>query len=281
MPHLTICKGLPASGKSTWARTQARKHGAKRVNKDDLRAMLDDGVHTRGNEKLVLAARDALIRTALDAGRDVIVDDTNFAAKHETRIRQIADDYDDVTVEVRYFDVDVDEAIRRDLDRPNSVGERVIRRLYEQYLAPQHRYEPDPTLPDALIVDLDGTLALMNGRNPYDAGQCEQDLVNEPVAAIVRRFAADGYRIVACSGREDTFRPHTERWLARHDLPYDALHMRAAGDHRKDSVVKEEIFDEAIASAYAVRFVLDDRRQVVDMWRARGLTCLQVAPGEF
>ena len=60
-----------------------------------------------------------------------------------------------------------------------------------------------------------------------------------------------------------------------------ALHMRRAGDARKDSVVKRELFDAHVRDRYNVRRVYDDRNQVVDMWRSLGLACLAVAEGNF
>ena len=57
--------------------------------------------------------------------------------------------------------------------------------------------------------------------------------------------------------------------------------MRKNGYNKKDSIVKKEIFDEYIKDKYYVEFILDDRNQVVDMWREMGLTCLQVAEGNF
>jgi hypothetical protein len=57
--------------------------------------------------------------------------------------------------------------------------------------------------------------------------------------------------------------------------------MRKQGDFRRDSIVKKEIYDNDIKGKFDVEFVLDDRQQVVDMWREIGLKCLQVAPGNF
>lgn len=59
------------------------------------------------------------------------------------------------------------------------------------------------------------------------------------------------------------------------------LHMRPAGDRRRDSIVKAELFDRHVRDQYRVLVVLDDRKQVVEMWRSLGLTCLQVAEGDF
>ena len=83
------------------------------------------------------------------------------------------------------------------------------------------------------------------------------------------------------SGRSSEFRAHTERWLQANNIRYSELHMRAEGDQRKDSIVKRELFDAHVRGKWNVSFVLDDRQQVVDMWRGLGLVCLQVAPGDF
>ena len=51
--------------------------------------------------------------------------------------------------------------------------------------------------------------------------------------------------------------------------------MRNSGDRRPDVEVKQEILD--YLPKDRIRYVLDDRDQVVDMRRKNGLTCLQVA----
>lgn len=136
-------------------------------------------------------------------------------------------------------------------------------------------------LPLAILCDLDGTLAYLNGRNPYDASSCVDDILNEPIAHIVRTYAAAGVKVILVSGREARYRKPTEHWLAEHEIPYDALFMRRTRDFRKDAIIKTEIYRGNIEGNYRVLFVLDDRNQVVDQWRALGLTCLQVAPGDF
>lgn len=280
--RVVICKGLPASGKSTWARELVRtSDGAwKRVNKDDLRAMLDDGRFSRENEELVLRTRDALILAALDAGKNVVVDDTNLAPEHEARVRELAKGR--AEVEVRTFEVTVDEAIWRDQRRSKPVGERVIRQMHNQFLGEPGAYHPRAHLPPAVICDLDGTLAHLNGRDPYNATTCGRDALNPPVGELVKLYAESARAaIILVSGREARFRPQTERWLSKHGIAWKELHMRSTGDNRKDAIVKREIFDREIRDRYRILFVLDDRNQVVEMWRELGLTCLQVAPGDF
>lgn len=284
MKQVVLLRGLPGSGKSTWAAEFVREHADwKRINKDSLRDMLDGGAWSRGNEKFVLAARDLLIVEALVQGYHVIVDDTNLDPKHEKRIREISKGIATVQINDAFLEVSLDECIARDLKRPNSVGEQVIRRMYNQYLAP--KIEPpvfDSNLPDAIIVDLDGTLALHTGRDPYDCERCEEDAPNEAVVTLIRYWmaSAEGWRILLVSGRDGRCRPQTERWLNA-NISYDHLWMRAEGDMRDDRIVKREIYEREIKGLFNVRLVLDDRNKVVDLWRSLGLTCWQVNEGNF
>ena len=284
-----MLKGLPASGKSTWAKEQVRlsKGKTKRVNKDDLRAMIDDGEWSKDNEKFILSVRDSVIVDALFQHKDVIVDDTNLAPKHEKDLRHIASELD-AEFEVKWFDTPLAECIRRDMLRPNPVGKKVIRRFYEQI---KDLYEPkiehDPNKPDCIIVDIDGTLAHMNGRSPYDYTKVDTDVVDPVVADIVRRYRTvdimeeNQLYVIIVSGRDDSCRDVTRKWLEDNYIPYDELHMRKTDDDRDDRIVKKEIFDAWIKDRYNVKFVLDDRNRVVEMWRSLGLKVLQVGEGDF
>lgn len=278
MLTVTLTKGLPGSGKSTWAKEEVLKNNnsIKRVNKDDLRAMLDAGKWSKANEKFVLAVRDKIILEALSNGKHVIVDDTNLDVSHENHIRELVRGMANVVIK-DFTDVTLETCIERDLHRLNSVGKDVIVGMWEKYLKPANEvYTPTEGLPCVVICDLDGTLANLNGRNPYDASTCMEDGLNKVVAGLIM-----GVDVILCSGREDKYRKQTEAWLAKHGIKYVSLLMRETGDNRKDAIIKREIYETNIKPYYNVSFVLDDRNQVVDMWRSLGLTCLQVADGNF
>lgn len=274
---LTMCSGLPASGKSTWARQQ----NAVRVNKDDIRAELVQTGWTwsNKNEKDVIKIRDERIANALREGRDVISDDTNFAPVHRYRLKQLAQQHGAKFVE-KFFTIDVEEAIRRDTEREKPVGAVVIRKMAAQYLprliVP---YVENPVLPWCVMCDLDGTAAIITERSLYDGAKCNLDMPNNAVRSVLQRM--EDFDIVYMSGRDDAHRNVTQDWLYYHRFPDGALHMRKTGDKRKDSIVKGELFDAYVRGKYNVLFVLDDRNQVVDYWRSIGLTCFQVAPGDF
>lgn len=278
--EIMMLKGLPGSGKSTLAHKIIREQGGyARVNKDELRAMMGNWFPSK--EKHILAMRDLLVEYWLGKNMSVIVDDTNFHPKHETRLREIAKKHG-CSFSVWNMEATIDECIERDLKRPNSVGEKVIRKMHEEYVRPSlPKVIKNDKLPKAVICDLDGTLALHNGRDPYDASTCDQDLVNQPVAEAIWKYGRDDYQILFTSGREDQFRPQTMKFLARAGMPSYQLFMRETGDKRKDHVVKLELYEKYISGNYNVEAVFDDRQRVVDMWRDVGLTVFQVADGNF
>jgi uncharacterized HAD superfamily protein len=141
--------------------------------------------------------------------------------------------------------------------------------------------EQDQSLPLSIIVDLDGTLCHMHNRSPFEWHKVGEDYVDEIVAQIVKDYYSLGYEILLVSGRDGVCRAQTRSWLESNNIPFHALFMREENDNRKDSVIKEEIFFREIFGKWNVKFVLDDRDQIVRTWRNIGLKCLQVAEGNF
>lgn len=143
-----------------------------------------------------------------------------------------------------------------------------------------------PLLKPIIICDLDGTLAMMvdigkGVRSPFDWHRVGEDVVRYSVYELVKTLDEAGYPIYIVSGRDAVCRKETEAWLKKYRVPYKKLLMRAEGDNRKDTIVKKEIYKKHIYPE-RVLFVLDDRNQVVKMWRDElQLPCFQVAAGEF
>jgi predicted kinase len=293
MKKLLILRGLPASGKSTFAKNLLTKnpHAWKRLNKDELRAMLDSSVHSIPNEKFVERVRDFMLVEALKEGKHVVIDDTNLSDRPIERITQVVQKYmkdsgDKVHIDIKNFDTTLEECLERDEKRDKKVGRDVIMKMYKQHILKDergpHYQEQDDTLPPAIICDLDGTLAIIHDRSPFDATRCETDLLNIPVAEIIKTYHEKGVKIILMSGREDNARSQTMNWLSYNKIPYNALYMRKRGDMRKDAIVKKELYEQHVKGQFYVQFVLDDRNQVVDLWRLDlGLPCLQVNYGDF
>ena len=296
MTRLLITRGLPASGKTTFARKL--QPYVVRVNRDDIRLQLHGGrLFTLWAEGQVSAVQRAMGETLLRARADVIVDDTNLR-------QQVAQGWADTAArfgasfEVHDFtDVPLAECLRRDAERPadEQVGEQDIRRMYVRYLRnrslplpipiadpPDVPYVPDQHLPPAVLVDIDGTVATMGDRGPYDWHRVGEDEPNQAVIDAVRAMHAAGNSVVFCTGRDESARSETEAWLDLFvGVPYEGLFMRPWGDGRRDSIVKEEIFETEVRDRWRIVGVFDDRQHVVRMWRSLGLTVFQVAEGDY
>jgi len=135
-----------------------------------------------------------------------------------------------------------------------------------------------------IIVDIDGTLAHKGDRSPFHWERVGEDLPNVPIIRLlecIQESCEDGLVTILMSGRDSVCRPETEEWLRVHHIKYDHLFMRPEGNTEKDSIIKKRLYEENIKDKYSVWLVLDDRNQVVEMWRSEGLICLQVADGNF
>ena len=280
MNKLYLTKGLQASGKTTWANKEVAESNGNivNINKDDLRAMLHSNKSSKARENFVLQAQETITKLAFEAGHDVIWSDTNLNPVHEERAHSLSDNVEIVD----FTHVPLKECIERDKNRSNSVGEKAIRNTYNKWLrkAPEMLIQ-DQSKPKAILVDLDGTLAHMNGRGPFDWLRVGEDSVDEIVSDIVRDYKNLGFEIIIVSGRDSICKQLSEDWLTTNNIPYDFIFMRPEGDYRKDSIIKRQIFDNNIRGNWNVRFVLDDRNQVVEVWRDLGLKCLQVPDGDF
>lgn len=282
-PKLEVLKGLPASGKSTYAKKLAAQ-GWTRTNKDTIR--LDEKLFPTGynyknrkHEKIVLRERNRLIEEALADGKDVVVDDTNLNPVHIKELAAIARKHNAIfKVNDSFLEVPLSECIKRDSLREGTarVGENVIRRMYHDYIAIKFDgKEYDPDLPFCVISDVDGTLAHMNGkRKPYDWHKVGLDDIDLGAAHVLDGVDMIGYAdIFIFSGRDEVCRPETEEWLERHNIPYKNLYMRRTdhvderGGQVPDTLVKQEMYEKYIKGKYNVLFIMDDRPQVCRMWR--------------
>jgi len=280
MKKVILTRGLPGCGKTTWAKAQVLDFPSRfrRVSKDDLRAMLDSGKWSKHNEKFVLQIRDTIIIRTLQEGKHVIVDDTNLHPKHEAHIKELVKGM--ATVEVKHFETTLEECILRDKLRPNSVGEDVIRDMYNSFIKPKpKKVLMDKSLPSAYIVDIDGTLAQMKGRSPYDWHLVKTDEVKEDVARVIQNLS-NRNDIIICTGRDGICENDTKQWLFRNDIPWKEFHIRPQGNTEDDSIIKRRVLEDVI-KRYNVLGVFDDRDKVVEMWRDAGLTCFQVDYGNF
>lgn len=142
-----IMVGIPGSGKTTWSKALVVDDPTyMRVNRDDLREMLNGGKYTTGNENFVRVVRDELIEVAFTLGRNVVVDDTNcYGDKLEALIYDIRLSARrakvEVMVELVVFDTALETCIER---RRGIIEESVVRHM---------KNEKDKIDFDRLVVD--------------------------------------------------------------------------------------------------------------------------------
>jgi len=149
-----------------------------------------------------------------------------------------------------------------------------------------------------VIFDLDGTLAIIderrkisikdNGKMDWDTffnpTNIALDVPNIPVIETARLFKKNGFDIVIFSGRLDTTLDATIDWLTKHDVPFNLIRMRPDNPNFKfmrDDDLKEGWLNELFPNKSEIFAVFDDRNKVVEMWRRNGITCFQVADGDF
>lgn len=147
-------------------------------------------------------------------------------------------------------------------------------------------------LKPTVLFDIDGTIANIKHRRKFLEqtspdwksfnASMGQDIPNEDVVSLYKSlWSKDDFEITLVTGRSDRHRKITEQWLSWNEIPYNQILMRSDKDFRADSLIKQDILNNLLNAGKIIAFVVDDRQQVVDMWRRNGITCLQCDVGDF
>lgn len=132
------------------------------------------------------------------------------------------------------------------------------------------------TLPKAIIVDIDNTVAMRGDRGAFDWARVNEDKPNENVLNIIT-YLSEYYQIIFMTGRDEVCHEATRKWLVNN---YDGgdflLFMRSKNDNRQDSIVKLEMFNNLIKPKFYIESVFDDRLSACRMWHGLGLTLFRV-----
>lgn len=281
-----VCVGISASGKTTFSK---ELRGYARVGRDWIRQNIVDPKSTRSNYKFtkhkeneVTKIADSMIMEAFWRDENVIISDTNLNKKYrDNLINKLSEiGYD---VEIKVFDISLEDAWKRDAAREHGVGHSVIYSQYQRFLEFKEeygnpvfeKYVPNDILVKqgitALIVDIDGTIADMTGkRGPFEWDKVHLDEPRSFVIDVVNSLSNRHY-VILLSGRDECCRELTEDWLKVNGVDYDELHMRPKDDMRKDTIVKLELFNKYIRNEYNIVGVIDDRPCVVRLWQDLGL----------
>lgn len=307
---LIILSGISGSGKTTIATDLCNKFEKHiRVNRDDLRKQLvgklDQSYYKRKDlnslEKQVTFLLFSQIRHLLQHGYTVLVDNTHLK---ESYINELLSEFQHlVEIELKFIQTSLGICIKRVLNREvnkkwwefwkkvdfdtsyiikqhNDFEKLLIKYWGKDLIFPQvnTKIYNNTSLINTIICDLDGTLCLYGNRNPYDR-DFENDELNYPVYLVLRQWLNDNPDkvITFFSGRNEKFRNQTEIFLTKYfDTSEYLLYMRPEKDQRKDTIVKEEMFNNYVLNKYYVDFAVDDRKQVKRLWEKLGIFVFDV-----
>ncbi len=299
MKKAWITVGVSASGKSTWADafiSDLMKKGVDvwNVNRDDIRRRIlvekqlqpitEMGVRWQKWkwkwEAQVNAVAEENLSRIISYGWSVVISDTNLKAKYRNPLIKRLEDAG-YEVEIVEFPISFKDACDRDAARLNGVGVSVIAKQMEEWVEFQaesgkfRKFVPNTSLGTAVICDIDGTLAHMVDRGPFDWDRVGTDVLDTSVAAVLDVMVKDSF-IILLSGRDGVCEKETVEWLERNNVSYDMLYMRKPGDMRPDAIIKSEIFWDKVADKFNPFMVIDDRPVMCRMWRDMGLKVFQV-----
>lgn len=294
MKKAIVTVGVSASGKTSWAKDFAHTSSPEVwaiVSRDDFRRAILEETHKRVLKpgelwKLWKFKHEDKVSDRVwdfadlksQMGHNLIFADTNLSTKTRTalidRLRKMK-----YEVEIKEFPVTLEEAWKRDAGRADGVGHDIIFKQTEQWNEYKGRkvYVPDPHLPGAVIFDVDGTLAHMNGgRGAFEWHKVGQDSLDPVVSTMFDGFKRAGHKMIVMSGRDGVCYTETAKWLMDYNIFYDELFMRTADDMRKDAEIKEELFWAHVAHKYNVLAVVDDRPVMCRRWMELGMKVINV-----
>jgi predicted kinase len=291
--QIIVTVGVPASGKSTWAKNFVKENPSYvKVERDDFRyGMKDISIGDRQFENFITELQYKAIHIALNNKYDVIVSDTNCNGKYLKILLEEFKCKADVTL--KFFTDSLETCYERDANRERSVGKDVIDRMFKGYQDVhneffENNYFPkqefiysstpfNENLNDCIIVDLDGTLAHANGkRGYYEWKKVGMDDVDYDVCEIVNSSVRYGNKIIFLTGRSNECYQETKEWLEKYIYTDDfLLLMRDSKDFRPSTIVKKELYEKFVKGTFNTIFALDDKEDVCEMWRSLGIKALQ------
>ena len=295
MSKLIILQGPPCSGKSTWAAEYKRQDDPEViiVNRDDIRLEINNGKYTMEREDEVTEIEYYRVINGLKDGKTVILDATNLNPIYLKKWLRLPIEY---TYEFKEFYVPYAEAMRRSKARRDSGGlyinHNVMTRFYKKYYPKEFREEltdrrvirePEVRLPSVVICDLDVTLALHQGREPFEWDLLKTDKIDPRLRLLLNNFMGL-YKVLFVTGRPESTRLATTEWLQD---PENKLHsnwelfMRKNNDFSHGDDYKEKVYRENIEGKYNVLCVFEDSNKCVTRWRELGLLTCQVENSDY
>lgn len=295
MSKLIILQGPPCSGKSTWANVYKQQEDPEVVivNRDDIRFELGNGKYTMKREDEVTEIEYNRVIEGLKGGKTVILDATNLNPTYLKKWLELPVEY---TYKIKEFYVPYAEAMKRSKARKEAGGLYINRNtmlhFYKKYYNKEFREEmtdtrvirePEMRLPSIVICDLDATLALHQGREPFEWDLLKTDKIDPRLRLVLNNYMTL-HKVVFITGRPESARLATMEWLQD---PQNKLHdnwvlyMRKNNDFSHGDDYKEKVYHEKIEGKYNVLCVFEDSNKCVTRWRELGLLTCQVENSDY
>lgn len=301
---LILTRGIPGSGKSTWAKSWVNEDPEHRIrfNWDDMRNMMGPyWVPSREpiNKHILWAAVNSAAYN--DRPYDIVIDNMNLNPKDWKQYEDWVLNYNNslnseetntqYVLEFKDFFIPVEECVKRDSMRINPIGEKTIREIYNKYrhfiqTTNVEKYvnnlvKPDPDKPYCVVIDMDSTMCFNTNKRPwYGEGAAEEminDIENFGVCETVWALMQE-YPIIVATGRDTSQEEVTRKWLSQHRIDPVKYYFRTEGDYRKGTEIKKEQI-EKIMKDYNILVIFEDSEPIVQMYRDMGLTVLQPNKG--
>jgi predicted kinase len=298
-----VTRGLPASGKSTWAKQWVvAAPNRVRVNRDDIREEFygKDYKQNGDAENKVSEIENNRLHAALRSKKSVVSDNMHLNPRFLKNFHKMAAQYG-LKLQHRDFPIDIEEAKRRNANRERVVPPEIIDKIAREQLGPNgefHYFDGDytprefvaPEKPGQLAAgfDLDGTLSNTRGITHFVKGKYRNfDMfhrssffteTNPEVEQALRDLQAQGVAVLGTTARGEAYREVTELWLNNKGIHLDNLFMREEGDFRPDYEVKSDMLRDKIKPHYDLAIQYDDNFQAVKAFRDGGINVV-VVPG--
>ena len=299
-------QGPPRSGKTTWAVRQINllpgNMSAMIVSSQDLTW------DTRGQD-YIIHTLDHILDTEVDtikrtfdtadlfgAGGMVIVDGYNVNPQRVQAFKQLADEIGaELVIKELYIPYSESQKLNKEVGVRSKkyIPKDVITKFYDTYYHEQYRDEltdkrvirqPELTLPSCIICDLDATLALHQGREPFDWDGILTDKIDPRLRDLLNIHMKNGTKVFFLTGRTAQARRNTLKWLLDPEQGlYNGWELiaRSRGDFSSGEIYKRKMYEQRIQDKYNVLCVFEDSNKCVSMWRELGLLTCQVANSDY
>ena len=298
--QIILLQGPPRSGKTTWAVQYKTDAYVYVIHTQDLSWKTADKGYIINTLDSILDVERATILDMFNRyphlSWDILVDAYNVNPRRIQEFEKLANETDAELV-IKQFYIPYSESYKRN----KEVGVRsgmyiprdVVAKFYDTFYHEEYRDEltdkrvirqPEPTLPSCIICDLDATLALHQGREPYEWNKLLTDKIDPRLRDLLNFHMFHGTKVFFLTGRTNYARRGTLTWLQSVKQGLGGLWeliTREPGDFTSGEIYKRKMYEQQIQGKYNVLCVFEDSNKCVSMWRELGLLTCQVANSDY